>query len=881
MRVEGPFGGLLLPAAEGARERVPAAVLELLAAARAREPAPTASERDGEPAAAVVRCRAHPAAHEVRYAAPLADARPLGALTEPGARLALLAEVGRALAALAERGEVAGDVRPEAVWSSAQGARLLAPPAGVAPGALLRARLADGLARADAAAFVAPELLAGAAPTPAADTYALAATTFWALAGRAPTGRPEVEQLPLSPPWTRAALLRALDPDPKRRPEPAQLARALTELARGARPAAAAGEGEAAPQDASAATRAAPTSYTLGCVLSLGAVFVFVGLLSCVITSWTAIGELGRLALLLAFMAGVWGTGVALERRDFKRSGFAGVVLATQLGWVVATYVLVQADAADEPGPWALAATAVSALTGWAAARRGSFLLATLSGLGSLVAAISLGAHLSTGSKYGPVGFPFFVALVLVGVAAAARRAHSRPLFLAYGVSAVVWTWTSAAAAALLLGPLVSSRHPLAADNFLVGLLWPYALAAALLALSRALSGDERRLALGGGLLLLLGAPSVQALSGAEHEALLLSPVAVYAAIQLGAARRGASFAPALGTAAAALAGLWSWGTAAYAFDRLDHAELSGELSPERWAAALLGLLWPYVAAAAPLLTAWGVTRLARGPREQGDAQGAGAAGGLRGALTGAWGIAALAAFGVLLVAPTATALLLDDTIAALLWAVALGLGLTAAAFHVPAIQGHPGRQLAVVALGLANAAAGPALLALGKCLGRDGRDLFLEALQSFGRVHETRFVYLSIVVGVSGALVLLGTLFSAHAQRKLAYRLLEVVGLLLFLGTFTLLSLPDAGHELFFAGTLLLGGGAVIALGVWQRRAMHVTIAGAALLLNLFVQYFAKLSDALHWSLLAVGFGLALLGLGIAYERHVKHLLPKLKEWA
>src|SRR5690606_15918388 len=136
----------------------------------------------------------------------------------------------------------------------------------------------------------------------------------------------EVEQLPLSPPWTRAALLRALDPDPKRRPEPAQLAKALTELALAARPAAAASEAGAESQGAAAAAGEAPTSYTLGCVLSLGAVFVFVGLLSCVITSWTAIGELGRLALLLAFMAGVWGTGVALERRDFKRSGFAAVV---------------------------------------------------------------------------------------------------------------------------------------------------------------------------------------------------------------------------------------------------------------------------------------------------------------------------------------------------------------------------------------------------------------------------------------------------------------------------------------------------------------------------------------------------------------------------
>jgi len=186
----------------------------------------------------------------------------------------------------------------------------------------------------------------------------------------------------------------------------------------------------------------------------------------------------------------------------------------------------------------------------------------------------------------------------------------------------------------------------------------------------------------------------------------------------------------------------------------------------------------------------------------------------------------------------------------------------------------------AATASALPSAALTPAVFAVVECFDRDGFALLREALDTLGRVHETRFVYLSIVTGVAGVLVLLGALFSRDAERKLGYRLIEVAGLLLFFGAFTLLSLPDADEDLFYAGTLLLGGGAVVGLGLWARRAMLVVIAGAALLLNAFVQYFAKLGDALHWSLLTVGFGLALLGLGFLYERRVKHLLPQLKEW-
>ena len=50
---------------------------------------------------------------------------------------------------------------------------------------------------------------------------------------------------------------------------------------------------------------------------------------------------------------------------------------------------------------------------------------------------------------------------------------------------------------------------------------------------------------------------------------------------------------------------------------------------------------------------------------------------------------------------------------------------------------------------------------------------------------------------------------------------------------------------------------------------------------MNLCVQYFAKLSEELHWGLLALGFGLALLAFATLYERKIKVLLPELRTWA
>ena len=109
---------------------------------------------------------------------------------------------------------------------------------------------------------------------------------------------------------------------------------------------------------------------------------------------------------------------------------------------------------------------------------------------------------------------------------------------------------------------------------------------------------------------------------------------------------------------------------------------------------------------------------------------------------------------------------------------------------------------------------------------------------------------------------------------------MLEGAGILLYFGTLTVLSLARLTDWLY--PLLILGGGAVvIGLGVHQRRALLVACAALALLLNLWLQYFAKLHDRLPTFGLLLGFGLGLVAFGLLYERRVKKILPVLREWS
>ncbi|HEY6559183.1 MAG TPA: hypothetical protein VI072_17990 [Polyangiaceae bacterium] len=57
------------------------------------------------------------------------------------------------------------------------------------------------------------------------------------------------------------------------------------------------------------------------------------------------------------------------------------------------------------------------------------------------------------------------------------------------------------------------------------------------------------------------------------------------------------------------------------------------------------------------------------------------------------------------------------------------------------------------------------------------------------------------------------------------------------------------------------------------------MTSSGAVLIV-LCVQYFAKLTQAVHWGLLALGFGVLVLCFAAAYERKLKRLLADREAW-
>ncbi|MCA8926122.1 MAG: hypothetical protein KDD82_30225, partial [Planctomycetes bacterium] len=229
---------------------------------------------------------------------------------------------------------------------------------------------------------------------------------------------------------------------------------------------------------------------------------------------------------------------------------------------------------------------------------------------------------------------------------------------------------------------------------------------------------------------------------------------------------------------------------------------------------------------------------------------------------------------------PTTVALVQAEQLAFLQLTLLLGAAVVSVAFRAPQLATRPELRLLTVLTGLASTCVGPAALCLYRCSGTSGWALLRGGLESAGRVHETLWVYVAMVLGVSAALVGLGFLFAKDAQRKLEYRLLEVAGALLFFGTFTALSLASY-QDTFYPLGVLVGGSALLALGVTQKRAALTVVTVGAMTLNVWIQYFAQLSEFLPVWLLSLGFGLALLGCGLVYERKLKRdVLPQLGAW-
>lgn len=875
--------------------------------------------------------------------------------------LAAVAAAARTVAALHARGRAHGDLRPGTLRARSDGAAALATPAAPldAP-ACLRARLAAGAAPIDVA-YVAPEVVAGAPATPAADVYSLAALAFHALAGRPPLGQVEPPPAPPDASALPALVLRALSARPDERPTAEALAAALAQAARPAPEVADAGgfelvegapvdgalrgrlvgasadAGEPTDRAPSPAVEGAQVSAILMLVLGLGGIFVLVGAIGLAIVLEQAGGP-GLLGLLVALTAGAFVGGSFAERRGSPRGGLVLTAVGTQLQWAVAAYVLNTTGLLESSVAWCVVAALVATVTGAMALRRRSTALWVLAALGALVACTCLW------SAVGPGGRAFLLAATAAGLLAGGHRVRAAghaPAGLALqnvgallllGVAAQVldvtgrvdeegaWALAAGVCAGLTAAVATSTRTPslwaVTGLQAIVALacLWaaldPTGRGALSAAATAALSaGGHALIARRGrrteGLVLWLAGGLVAWVAGGhllwgahlEEEvgawlvtaglitALAYPPALVYrstllaalaaldlavtgwflgahlstgslvgpplftglvAAVFVGAAAlTHARGGVRLAAPAAVVAGLWAWGSAVCGLAVFQEAPV-------------LGMAWPLG------LTALACGAALAGPRDHRP-------------------IAAGAASPLVAIVPTTIAFMgafEHHQVGYLQLALGTSLLVIAAAFHAPAAARTPARQVLTILPALVPATFAPFVLCLAACAGREGMTLLEEALATAGRVHETRFAYMASVVGSSGVLVGAAFLFAPRAASRAPYRLLEVAGLLLFFGTFTILSLTVM-DDWFYPLVLLVGGVAVIGLGVWQRRAVLVASATVALLLNLWLQYFVKLHDRVPTFGLLLGFGVGLLAFGLLYERRVKRVLPVLREWA
>lgn len=147
-----------------------------------------------------------------------------GGLLTASEAVAIGADLATALSALHQLGVVHGDIKPENVFVAPDGWVL-----GDLGSAWLRA--GRGPARSLTPPYAAPEVWRGVNPTPSADIYSLALTAVYARTGEVPVAGnvPDVDDARVLFP-DHPELVRALDPDPRRRP------RSAGELARRLRP---------------------------------------------------------------------------------------------------------------------------------------------------------------------------------------------------------------------------------------------------------------------------------------------------------------------------------------------------------------------------------------------------------------------------------------------------------------------------------------------------------------------------------------------------------------------------------------------------------------------------------------------------------------------
>jgi hypothetical protein len=231
--------------------------------------------------------------------------------------------------------------------------------------------------------------------------------------------------------------------------------------------------------------------------------------------------------------------------------------------------------------------------------------------------------------------------------------------------------------------------------------------------------------------------------------------------------------------------------------------------------------------------------------------------------------LASLAVALVLAVAPSVMAVPPDQPRAYLFLAVLVGLVGVAAALAWPPLGRDRARQGGLVTAAVAAAMGGPTGLFLLRGLDRDGLDL----------LASPDAILLVMLVVASAALVGVSLALGKRAPHKALHRLVELGALGPLFGAFTIAS-AERDKDLFYPGLVLVLGVAALALGARTRRAALVVLAAGALLVELTIEYFARLWDVFPASVLVLVFGLALLAGGVVYERTLKRLVPELKSW-
>ena len=402
----------------------------------------------------------------VVYEASLAECAPLDASTAPRANVfRALADVAAALRALHARGYLHGALRPDFVWLDGQGAALLlAPERAIDPRALLQATLRAGVADPSVASFVAPEVLAGHAPSPAADVYALAATAYHSLTGELSAGQLDLHRALFgAPPWIAHVLHGALSAAPATRPP-------LTDLEHALRAIAHASDGAGQRQAPAVAKSGSELSAILVLVFIVGGIFVFSGAIWLVAVTWSSIGELGRFALLAVLTGGVWAGAELARNSKYPRSALALEMLACQLLWADAGYLLFLLHE-NGAGAWSIAASCVSLVALALALRRRSLLLGVTAAANFAVVAGCFGAFLSTGAELGPLVYAGLVGLGYAAIGAAGAKIAGRSVGVPFAVFSAASLALSACLALVVLGD-----H----TNHVVAIAWPYVIVAAL-----------------------------------------------------------------------------------------------------------------------------------------------------------------------------------------------------------------------------------------------------------------------------------------------------------------------------------------------------------------------------------------------------------------